>query len=173
MGLFAATVVVAAAWLIGCASGWQRQGGRFVDSGKGLSISAPTSGSWTPVRVEGSTLTLRRGDGATLSWLRECQGRKVSARTASRELLRGITESEILDEGPVSVDGGEAWQVAARVRAEGGAAELRAVTRVGGGCTDDWVFAAPVGGGTEGLLEAWWPSFAGPEVAAGTGAEAR
>lgn len=173
MGLFAATVAVAALWLIGCASGWQRHGDRFVDSSKGLSIGAPASGAWTPVRVEGSTLTLRREDGATLSWLRECRGRDVPARTASRELLRGITESEILEEGPVSVDQGEAWQVAARVRGEGGAAELRAVTRVRDGCTDDWVFAAPVGGATEGLLEAWWSSFAGPEVAAAAGAEAR
>ncbi|MDP6540760.1 MAG: hypothetical protein QF410_14550, partial [Planctomycetota bacterium] len=98
MGVFAATVIVAAAWLFGCASGWQRQGDRFVLPSEGLSIGAPASGTWKPVPVEGSTLTLRREDGATLSWLRQCQGREVRARVASRELLRGIAEREILDE---------------------------------------------------------------------------
>ena len=154
----------------GCATGWQQQGDRFVDEARGMSIAVPdsggASGAWRPVDVDGSVLTLRREDGATLSWLRRCERREVSARTASRELVRGLPDRVLSAEGAVATEGGEAWRVAAQVGRGEAPLGLDAVTRVGGGCIDDWVLVAPAGSPTEGVLDAWWPTWSAMDVAA-------
>lgn len=150
-----------------CATGWSREGERLVHRAQGLSIRMPEGEGWEPVDVDGTTLTLRRGDGAMLSWIRRCEETAPrSARAASQALLRSLVRPEVVSQGPVPVSGGEGWRVEARVRREGGESRIEAVTRLSGRCTEDWVLVAPASAVTLGVLDAWWPSVDAPQVAA-------
>ncbi len=154
---------------LGCATGWVQESGRFVDRPKGLSIAAPERGEWERVEVEGSTLTLRRQDGVTLSWLRDCAEVPATAQAASEALLQAVGPRRVVEEGPVGVARGEAWRVVAELdpsRGFGSSGQLQTVTRIHDGCTDDWVLAAPPAIEVGGLLQEWWSSVEAPQVAA-------
>ena len=154
----------------GCATGWVQQGDRLVDTEAGRSIAIPEEGRWERIPVEGSALTLRREDGATLSWLQSCaeEGEEPpeSAQVAAKALLRSLGQKTVVREGPVDTPRGEAWRVEAEVREGARALSLTTVTRVDGACTDDWVFVAPTGAATASVLDRWWPTVDGPQVAA-------
>lgn len=162
--------LAAALLLGGCATGWVQQGDRLVDAERGLSISLPPEGRWEVVPVEGSALTLRRADGTTLSWLKACaeEGERApaSAQAAARGLLQSVGQKTIAEEGPIAVGRGEAWRIEAVVHDGDRTRRLSTVTRTDGRCTEDWVLTAPYGTETAGLLDAWWASVDGPQVAA-------
>ncbi|MCP3982820.1 MAG: hypothetical protein GY723_00435 [bacterium] len=167
--------VVFASWVglaLGCATGWVQEGGRFSHSERGLSISTPPGGPWEAVRVEGSSLTLRNAEGATLSWLRACREGPASARRESRSLLRGIDGVVLVSEGTVDGAPGDVWRADARVRDAGRELRVHTVTRVVGGCTDDWVLVAPPSAEVAEVFDDWWGSVQAPQVAAEAEAEA-
>ena len=154
---------------LGCATGWVQEGGRFTDARRDLSITAPPGGPWEQLKVEGSTLTLRNPSGAMLSWLRECRDHSVTARGASRALLRGIEGLVLESEGPVASADGDVWRAEARLDENGRELQVRAVTRVVGSCTDDWVLVAAPASELAEAFDGWWGSVRAPEVAAGAG----
>ncbi len=180
----------------GCATGWTLEAGRLVDARSGLSIAEPEGGPWRRIEVEGALLTLRRPDGATLSWLRYCHEaplptregahtlpRVLGVREAAHGLLRALAAREILEEGPDPDVGGATWRIRAAVRQDGRTARLDSFTRVADGCTEDWLLAVPETGGPvtasqreeeRALLDHWWRSALGPQIAAqGMGTEPR
>lgn len=156
--------------MLGCATGWVQQGGRLVDLEGGRSIAIPEEGRWERIPVEGSALTLRREDGATLSWLQACaaEGEAVpeSAQAAAKALLRSLGKKTVLREGPVEAARGEAWRVEAEVVEGTRVLSLTTVTRTDGRCTDDWVLVAPASVQVVGVLDRWWPTVDVPQVAA-------
>lgn len=157
---------------LGCATGWVHEAGRFTNERRGLSITEPPGGPWQQVKIEGSALTLRNPSGATLSWLRECGDHPATARSASRALLRGIEGLELQAEGPVAGAAGDVWRAEARLSQDGRELQVRAVTRVVGGCTDDWLLVAPPATELAEAFDGWWASVQAPELAPGRAGEA-
>jgi len=104
----------------------------------------------------------------------------VSARDRARELLIGLEDREIVEEGPVLVDGAPGWAILAHATSEGRAAGLRTVTRRLGDCSLDWILVFPfedqalAEGRVRGLEEDfsdWWSSFRVTEAEPGSGVE--
>ncbi len=156
---------------MGCAGGWVLDEGRYSFVERGLSIASPPGGPWKLEHVEGSTLTLRDPAGSTLSWLRTCREHPAPARNESRALLRGLEDVVLESQGPVDAEAADVWRAKARVFVDGREREVHVVTRVVGGCTDDWVLISAPGADVAETFDGWWGSVRAPQVAAGADPE--
>ena len=156
-----------------CAKDLIQEDGRWVHRSRGFSIADPTrsaaSGArWSAVPVEGSVLSFRESGGASMSLVQQCGVLPDDLRLLARELLIGLDEREIIEEGPVSVGGAPGWRIAARARHEGRAVRLRAVTRRLGPCSVDFLLIAPQQSpDLEADFQGWWGSFRASSAARG------
>jgi hypothetical protein len=106
-----------------------------------------------------------------MSLVHKCGPLPDDLRLLARELLIGLDDRELLEEGPVSVGGAPGWAQTARARLEGRGVELRTVTRRLGKCSLDWVLVGPGSlAPVRDDFERWWASFrTADDTAAGEG----
>lgn len=139
-----------------CAGGLVRADDRLAHPRHGGSIFdlALMDPSWREIEVEGATLAYRGARGALAAWVRECRGAGDPERLA-QALLFGWEATAISSER-AEVHGAPGT----RLHAESGAVELRALTRAGPACSDDWLLVTrgPAGDRAD-LLERWVASF--------------
>lgn len=163
--LGAAATLVVALQAPACASDWVAEAGRLRHRELDLSLADPAAqGGWTRIEVEGARLAFRGPDGATMSFLRDCEERREgSPRLAARQLLLGLETRRLREDRAVEVAGAPGWLQVVEARDEDRAARLKTVTRLDGGCREDWVLATPgPPGEAEAGFDAWWRSYRPP-----------
>jgi len=152
----------ALAQLPACASDVVHTEGRWRLRAQHASVADPdpAAGPWQRREVDGAALSFVGPGGASLSWIRECGRGTPAPRIASSLLLIGVHFDAEPEEGPVEVAGAPGWRVAGQARQGGHVVHLEAVTRVGDGCTDDFLLIQP--GSSPALsaaFAAFWVSF--------------
>jgi hypothetical protein len=150
---------------VACASPVSLEDGRFRARASGASV-ADLSGleaGWRRAAVAGALLAFDADDGARVCWIRRCPGAVAPARAEARALLISLEDVAVREEGPVTLAGVEAWVLQAQATERGREVELKLVTRVADGCTDDFLLVSPGPLAVhEPVFERWWSSFEAP-----------
>jgi hypothetical protein len=150
---------------VACASPVSLADGRFRSRSSGASVADLTrlEAGWRSKAVAGALLAFEATDGARTCWIRRCPGAAAPARAEARAALISLEDVAVQEEGPLTLAGAEAWQLRATASERGRAVELRLVTRVAEGCTDDfWLVSPGPLAVHEPAFEAWWGSFEAP-----------
>jgi len=156
--------------VVACARGPVLEGGAFRDPTRGWSIAAPPA-EWSVAHVKGADLTLRGPRGARMSLQVRCGVALAAPEVLARDLRIGIAASGLRDQREVSIDGRPAWvqvfDVAPGESESAVGVRVKAVTRTGARCVEDFVLVASGDwSALEPAFDAWWASFrAGPETA--------
>gem|GEM_PF-3759027 len=126
----------------------------------------PAAGPWQRREVAGTALSFAGPAGASLSWIRHCGAGSPEPRIALRLLVMGVVFDPAPEQGPVEVAWASGWRLAGHTRLAGPAGKegqsvyLEAVTRVGGGCTDDFLWVQPGSApAPAAAFRAFWASF--------------
>jgi hypothetical protein len=168
MGVGGANGFAVVAWLLvifqmsACASDLVFEKGRYRHRHRHYSIARPggEESLWQPVRVEGTVLAFQGPARDTMSLLENCESPGAEPRLLARQLLIGLDEWNLLDEGPVGEGESPGWIQRLEATADGEAFQLKTVTRIVGQCSYDWILI--VRGGLEGpeaVFDRWWRSF--------------
>ena len=144
------------AMLWACAGGLVRAGDRLGHPSRGGSIAdlERWDGAYSRVEVGGATLAYRGPGPTLLAWVRECRGEGNPRRLAQALLFDW--KADAVSQEATRVHDAPGWILHAR----SGAVELRAVTRAGPACSDDWILVTRgAAGDREALLDRWIASF--------------
>jgi hypothetical protein len=136
------------------------EGGRWHDRRHGYSVASPGE-TWKAVDLPGAALAFRGPGDRRMSLAVRC-GRppRAAPQLLARQLLIGLEERHVLEEGPVTLAGGPAWRQTVEARDGGTAVRLDTLTGVLGGCVHDWVLVSPEGTPAAAPeFEAFWSSF--------------
>ena len=147
---------------VACASPVSLVEGRWRASESGASVGdlARLESGWRRAKLEGPLLVFDAPDGARACWVRRCPGAVAQARAEAHALLISLEDVGVREEGAVTLGGVEAWMLRAEVVEAGGAVQLKAVTRVAAGCTDDFLLVSPGElAAHEPAFDRWWSSF--------------
>jgi hypothetical protein len=143
-----------------CASPVSLSGGRWVAAG-GASVAdlSRIDGAFRQVELEGPLLAYDTASGARASWVHRCPGAVAAARAEAHALLVALEDVAVHGEGALLLAGAEAWLLRADAREAGRAVQLKTVTRVASGCTDDFLLVSPDALIHEAGFDQWWASF--------------
>jgi len=157
-----------------CSSDLLLEDGRYQPRRRHYSIAEPGGeGSvWRRVRVEGAEIAFKGPGRANMSLIEHC-GRSVAApRSLARQLLIGLEERTLVEEGPLDADETWGWVQRLDATADGERLQLKTVTRVIGACSYDWILIVP---GElerhEPVFDDWRRSFRSATPEAGGGEE--
>jgi len=150
-------------WLAAaCATPVSLEDGRWRAREGGASVAdlAALEAGWRRTEQDGATLAFDGPDDARACWIRSCRGAAAPARAEAHALLISLDEVALAQEGAVALGGVEGWSLRARAVEDGRAVELKAVTRVGVDCTDDFLLVTPHDlAPHEPAFDRWWASF--------------
>jgi hypothetical protein len=172
-GAHAAGIVV---WLLvifqtsACASDLVFENGRYQHRRRHYSIARPggEDSLWRPVRAEGTELSFRGPDRATMSLIEHCGRAQTEPRILARQLLIGLEGGSLVDEGPVGADQTRGWIQRLDATANGESFQLKTVTRLIRQCSYDWILIVPGRlEGSEAVFDDWWQSFQSDSSEAG------
>jgi hypothetical protein len=154
---------MALAFALACAGPVEHEAERWRarDGSASVGDLAALAPDWARADAAGALLAFDHPSGARAAWLRQCRGAAAAARAESHALLVRLTDAEVEREGPVTLDGREAWEVVASAVDGGRRVTVKAVTRVAAdACTDDFLLVAPLDFATlEPAFDAWWATF--------------
>jgi hypothetical protein len=163
VGLLAAACASCVALLAtACASPVSLVDGRWraAEGGASLADLPRLEAGWRLAKLSGPLLAFETDAGVRACWIRRCPGAVADARAEAHALLIALDDSRVTEEGGLTLDGAPAWMLRGEAFEEGRAVRLKAVTRVGAGCTDDFLLLSP---GELALHEAafdrWWSSY--------------
>jgi hypothetical protein len=161
-----AFVLAAAVAAAACASGPERSDGGFRDPERGWWIAEPKGppGYWQRERVTGAELAWRGGEGEQLALSVRCGIPLAGPAILARHLRIGLSGSHLDESREVEVDGRPGWlQVFDAAPAGGPAVQVRAVTRVGDPCVEDFLLVTSSPSAlAEDAFTAFWQSFRSP-----------
>lgn len=147
---------------VACASPVARADGRWRASQGGASVvDLPAlEAGWSRAKLPGPLLAFEAPGGARACWIRRCPGAAAKARAEAHALLISLDDARVREEGAVTLDGVEAWMLRADAVEGGRAVQLKAVTRVAAGCTDDFLLVSPGElAPHEAAFDRWWASY--------------
>ena len=142
--------------LCACAGGLVRSGDRFTHPRLGGSIAdlARWDPAWSRIEVEGATLAYRGSGGMLAAWVRECRGAGDPERLAQALLFEW--DAKLIAQSTREIHGAPGVELTAR----SGAVEIRAITRAGPTCSDDWILVTRgAAGDRSALLDRWVAGF--------------
>ncbi len=149
-------LLVAVAFLAGCASATGRIENGVFHSAKGYRVTLPAAG-WTVDHGPGADLSLQRDRGAGGMLVdATCAGRERdrSLDVLTRHLTFGLTHRELLEHGTVTLAGREAVRSVVRGQADGREVTVEALVMRAEPCVHDFLYVAP-----SGAFEAGRPAF--------------
>jgi len=165
-----AFALAATAALAACASGPERADGGFRDPTRGWWIAEPKAppGYWKREQVDGAELAWRGAAGEQLALSVRCGIPLAAPAVLARHLRIGLAASHLREGREVEVDGRPGWlQVFDAAPAGGPPVVVRAVTRVGEACVEDFLLVASAPSPlAEDAFTAFWHSFRSPKPAA-------
>jgi hypothetical protein len=147
---------------VACASPVSRADGRWraAEGGASLADLPALEAGWRPAKLAGPLLAFEAPDGARACWIRRCPGSVAKARAEAHALLISLEDARVREEGALTLDGAEAWMLRADAFEGGRAVQLKAVTRVAAGCTDDFLLVSPGElARHEAAFDRWWASY--------------
>jgi hypothetical protein len=158
---------LALGWCVGllavaCASPVSLADGRWraAEGGASLADLPALEAGWRRAELDGPLLAFDAPDGTRACWIRRCPGAVAKARAEAHALLVALEDARVREEGAVTLDGVEAWVLRAEAVERGRAVQLKAVTRVAAGCTDDFLLLSPGElAPHEQAFDRWWASY--------------
>jgi hypothetical protein len=156
LGLCVGLLAVACASPVSLADGrW-----RAAEGGASLADLPALEAGWRRAKLPGPLLAFDASDGARACWIRRCPGSVAGARPEAHALLISLEDARVREEGAVTLDGASAWMLRAEAIERGRAVQLKSVTRVGAGCTDDFLLLSPGElAPHEAAFDRWWASY--------------
>ncbi len=132
-----------AALLAGCAAG-RVVDGVYENAATGFRIPVPPA-PWLPASIPDVDVAFRRPAAVgTMAAFSSCEGpRRAPLRILARRLFFGLKEREVVEQEPISLDGGEALRTVVRAEQDGTPVVVESVVVRRGACVYNMVLAAP------------------------------